>query len=184
MLSILIPTLNSRSYILSKLQSEIERQIDELPKKMDKVEVIICADDGGMSIGSKRQHLLESALNEYVVFIDDDDEIASDYVLQILTALKSKPDCIGFKGKMITNGRLHDKWIISHAYKAWAKGKDGYVRHTNHLTPVKRAIALKAGFQDLRHGEDHKYSMALVPLIKKEVFIDKELYVYKYNSRK
>lgn len=184
MLSILIPTLNNRAAILHKLQDELLRQINKLPKKLQKVEIITCPDNGELSVGNKRQQLLLSSNKEYVVFIDDDDWIAEDYLISILTALETQPDCIGFKGTIVTNGQTHEQWEISHRHRVWSKSKKGYLRHTNHLTPVRREIALKAGFTDKRHAEDHDYSMALVPLIKTEVFIDKQLYIYKYQSKK
>ena len=183
-LSILIPTLTARHQQLNKLNDELLRQIELLPVGLDKVEVINCPDNGEMSVGAKRQYLLTNCNGEYIVFIDDDDWIADDYVLQILQALQTKPDCIGFKGVMITNGHTHDKWSISHNHKNWAKGKMGYVRHTNHLTPVKREIALKVGFNNKRYSEDYDYSMALLPHLKTEVFIDKEMYIYNYQSKK
>lgn len=184
MLSILIPTLHNRAAKLQLLEAEILRQIKELPKRYQKVELITCPDSGQMSIGAKRQYLLESASKRYVVFIDDDDWIAEDYVLQIMEALKTKPDCVGFKGIIVTNGQTYEKWEISHRHKQWVKAKSGYLRHTNHLTPVRTDIAKQAGFKDTRHAEDYAYSMALVPLLNTEVFISKELYVYNYTSNK
>ena len=41
-------------------------------------------DNKRRSVGSKRNCLLDSAHGEYVSFIDDDDEVATDYVDKIL----------------------------------------------------------------------------------------------------
>jgi hypothetical protein len=36
-------------------------------------------------------------------------------------------------------------------------------------------------FPDKSFGEDYEYSMRLKPMLKKEVFIEKELYIYNFK---
>ena len=52
----------------------------------------------------------------------------------------------------------------------------------NHLSPVKKEIAIKVGFRDLRRGEDGIYSAGILPYLQNEAFIDEELYYYDFNS--
>jgi hypothetical protein len=93
MLSILIATIPGRESMFARLMSHLWRQSVGLP-----VEIIY---DGSakdvMSIGAKRQRLIESAQGRYVVFIDDDDWVPDTYVEDILEATITLPDCIGFK---------------------------------------------------------------------------------------
>ena len=53
-----------------------------------------------------------------------------------------------------------------------------FYRNTEHLCPVKKEIALKAGFTYRRKYEDMDYSKAIAQYIDTEVYIDKVLYYY------
>jgi hypothetical protein len=70
-------------------------------------------------------------------------------------------------------------------YKQWVDDRDGYrfCRSTYHKTPVRRELALQAGFPDLRYGEDKIYSERIIGLVKSEVFIKSTLYFYRFSSR-
>lgn len=185
-LAILIPTLPERQTILNKLLVDVYSQIGN--KK-----VIIKVKDTGreITIGKKRQIMLEdcNAIGgiDYISFVDDDDIVSPDYVGEIYTAIQSGPDVVGIRGYITTNGANRQNWIIRTKYN-WAENVDGfrYVRYPNHLAPIKLEHALEAGFEDISFGEDYKYSMRLKELgkLKTEVFIDKELYHYKFISKK
>jgi glycosyltransferase involved in cell wall biosynthesis len=175
-LSILIPTLPNRKPMLDTLVANLTAQIGDNP-------VQIIYDDCALTTGAKRQRLLEEAKGDYVVFVDDDDMVAPDYVVSILQAIETNPDCVGFRGWMTTNGKNKQQWEVSSRHKKWTESNGKYYRHTLHITPVKREIALKVGFKNITQGEDYQYSMGLVPLLKTEVFIDKELYYYLYVTK-
>lgn len=176
-LTILICTIPQRKAMFDTLLAELLKQADGLGEHVE-----IIADGNNGSIGAKRQGLLEMAKGEYIVFIDDDDSVAPDYIRSILDALLTKPDCIGFNGKMTTDGRNEQKWIISNRYKRWHEDRNTYYRCTNHITPVRRDIALSVGFKNKSHGEDYDYSMGLVGKCIVETFIDKYLYHYNYKT--
>jgi hypothetical protein len=105
------------------------------------------------------------------------------YIQRIWDALQSNPDCVGTRGSITTNGTQSKSWCIRTKYD-WAEDVDGfkYVRYPNHLTPVKKEFAIQAGFDDKRFGEDYDYSMRLKAQgnLKNEVFIDEEIYHYRY----
>lgn len=179
-LSILICSIPERAHLLSGLLEELDHQIagrdveilvDKRPKPNK---------PGGISVGVKRQSLLERAAGRYVCFHDDDDMPAPDYVSSILEAMADGPDGIGFIL------RCHFKeGIVASAHSSrygWDENVDGYryVRSLNHLNPVKREIALSVGFPDKPLGEDYAYSLGLVGKIKSEVFIPRFLYEYLY----
>lgn len=178
-LSILIATVVERVELFQLLKAHVEKQILDT----DKVELISWSDNKQISIGKKRQLLLESATGDYVVFIDDDDWVSDSYVKEILHALQSKPDCVGFDIMCTTDGNNRQLARASKKY-LWKDNVDGfrYVRHTYHKTPVKKEIALKAGFEDVRYGEDFTYSMKLRPFLKTEVLIEKTMYYYRYTT--
>lgn len=176
-LSILICTIPKRQYMLRVLLKELEKQ------KTDQVEILTDNEKG--SIGAKRQRLIEKATGEYVVFIDDDDMVSKDYISSILFAIESKPDVVGFMGWITTNGRNKTNFKISKdcEYKTTPKG---YERFNNHLSPVKREIALQIGYKDISWEEDYDYAVRLTNsgLIKTERFISKALYYYQYVTKK
>ena len=178
-LSILIPSLSSRSHLLAELRKELNRQIE----LKSEIEVIVSADDGEKTVGQKRNELIQSASGEYVVFIDDDDQISDSYVHEIMEALESNPDCIGFLGYMTTNGGNQKAFKLS---KELEYGEDTYYyyRPTNHLCPVKRNIALQIKFPVKNLGEDYDYAIRLKAsgLLKNEIFIDKQIYHYRFNT--
>lgn len=179
-LSILICTIPKRKDLLDRLFTELRSQILQSGKE---VEVLIDGKTG--TIGAKRQRLLENAQGEYVAFIDDDDMVSSDYLSSILFALESKPDVVGFMGWITTNGRNKTNFKISKDCGYTKTGK-GYERFNNHLSPVKREIALQIGYKDISFGEDYDYALRLTNsgLIKTERFIAKALYYYQYVTQK
>ena len=166
-----------RSAKLANLRMVLDRQLTP------EVEVIT---DISMNynIGCKRNKLLERAQGEYIIFCDDDDLIASDYVEKILAACITGPDCIGISGVITTNGAREMNWHISREYKGWFERNSVYYRTPNHISPVKRELALKARFPEIAFGEDYEYSMRLLPLLKTEVRIPGILYYYRYESKK
>lgn len=180
-LSILIPTTSARKEIIKPLLAELERQMS---KKPGQVELIINEHETDC-VGKKRNDLLLAAKGDYVVFIDSDDKIAPTYILVILCAIECEaPDCIGINGHMTTNGKNPVKWYISKEYKTWHT-KDGvYLRTPNHISPVKREIALKAMFPEISFGEDHAYSMRILPFLQTESIISAPLYHYDYRTDK
>src|SRR5688572_12515966 len=98
-LSILICTIPKRKYQLQALMKLLLRQIGQL-------DVQVIADSNmGITTGAKRNHLIHLAQGKYVTFIDDDDTISKDYVSEIMKAIESEPDVVGFKGWITTNGR-------------------------------------------------------------------------------
>lgn len=178
-LSILIATTKNRRPLFQKLYDELKRQADGLP-----VEVLYEEDNKEISVGKKRQILLNRSSGKYICYFDSDDYPFSYYVKMILEALEQKPDCVGMLIHMTTNGIKPQVCCHSLQYPEWKDNVDGYdyVRNVTHFNPVRRELALKVGFKDMRYGEDRKYSDAVTKLCKTEVFINKKLFHYRYSS--
>lgn len=192
-LSVLIPSMYKRAGLLACMLGALERQIAEC-EAVEDVEILVNIDEGadvsGKTTGRKRNELLSKAVGDYVVFVDDDDEVAGYYIEEILVATRSKPDAIGIQGKISTNGANEKKWFISKDLEYCAKydaaGKEYYARFNNHLSPVRRDIALQIGYPDQTVGEDYHYAVRLHEsgLIKTEVIVDREMYHYKFKNVK
>lgn len=179
LLSILIRTIVGREDKFKQLCDSLEWQIP-----LKGVETLYEIDNKEISVGAKAQKLIERAIGQYVVFIDDDDDISENYVSNILNEIKHNPDCIGFKIECNMEGKKEIA-IASNKYDSWCENKDGfrYCRTPYHKTPIKREIALQIGFKDLRFAEDHDFSLRLKQsgLIKTERFIDEVMYFYNYK---
>lgn len=168
----------SRRDLFNKLWHELQLQSENKP-----VEIRV---DNSMSynIGQKRNELLYGALGEYIVYIDDDDWVHPNYIDLILKATKKSPDCIGINGIITFNGSNKRKWYISKEYGHWYEQGGVYYRTPNHISPVRRDLALQVGFPNIAFAEDADYSRRLLPLLKTEVLIKEPLYQYIYNSNK
>lgn len=164
-LSVLIPTITGR-----------EAQFDALCKTIT-VDVVYCRDNKEMSIGSKRQVLLDNCDTEYFVMLDDDDSLSDNYFTIILPLLESTPDCICYL-EQLSNGQVA---IHSNRYAAWGSG-DGYdyYRTPFYKDVLRTDIARQIGFADMRYGEDHDFAKRLKAsgLIKNEIFINEPMYFY------
>jgi len=177
-LSILICSLNKRAELLAKLRDCLETQ------KNDAIEILINRDSGIKTIGRKRNELLQQAQGEYIAFIDDDDLVSEDYVSKILNAIEHNPDCCGIEGIVTFNGQNPKKFIQSLKYNRWFEEDNIYYRCPNHLSPIKRELALKVGFEDISFQEDRVYSARIYPLLKSEHYIEGAIYFYKFVKGK
>jgi len=180
-LSLLVCTIPSRAHLLQRLLDRLKPQLTE------DVELLIDLDDGDVSIGVKRQRLLERASGDYIAYIDDDDLVHERYVPLILEALKTNPDCVGFKSNRYVNGKHSAIAYYSRRHRPdrWVIDENGFKtvwRCCNHLNPVRREIALQIGFKDKDKGEDCQYAGRIKRFLKQESYIDEFLYEYYYRD--
>lgn len=179
-LSILICSLNSRGNYLTNLLALLKQQLT------DDVEVIIEKDNGEMTIGEKRNKLVQQAKGKYIAFIDDDDEISRDYVSKILKAIESEPDCCSLTGVITWDDTNPEIFEHSLKYKEWRTTDNPikYERNPNHLNAIKRSIAIKYDFIPVSHGEDRDWSMRILGDLTTEAQIDGVIYHYKFRTNK
>lgn len=177
-LSILIPTLPGRAKLLESLKKHLG------DSRYPDVQVIT-DERVGVSTGRKRNDLITRAAGEYIVFIDDDDMVPADYIESIRHAALKGPDCITFRGHMTTNGKNRVDFVLRLGEMYEERGGK-YYRWPNHITPIRRSIALKVPFPDIYVGEDYAWSKQIndMKLIHSEVFIDKEMYHYDFKTNK
>jgi len=185
-LSILIPTITGREAQYQKLHDKLAAQLFN-NGIWNEVEIVSECDSREMSIGNKRQLLLNRSYGDFVVFIDDDDDIPEDYCLLFWQSIKDNPgiDCIGFLQSCVFDKGTPKSSCLSNRFEGWGQCKDGFdfVRTPFFPTPIKRDIAIQIGYKDLRWGEDYDFSVRLKGsgLIKKEHFINKVMYFYQYT---
>lgn len=186
-LSICICSLWSRAGMLASISSKLEEQAAAFPGQ---VEILIEVDNGEKPTGTKRNILYRKALGKYVCSVDDDDDVSATYIGDILKATEGDPDAVALNGTMSTNGVFTATWDISRLNPYSTVHKPGrkihYLRYHNHLSPIKRAIALQFPFPDISHREDYEFATAIhkARAIKVEAKVLKPAYHYKYNSIK
>lgn len=177
-LSILIPTLPERYHLLKRLTSLLERT------KTDQVEIRIHdAGRGVMTTGEKRNKLIEAATGEYFCFVDDDDMVPEYYISEMLKAIESKPDVVTFIGYMTTDKANRQNFTIKLGSEYVTRNNHHY-RFPNHLCAFKRELVKHRKFPHTNIGEDYLWAVGLQPLLKTEVHINKEMYIYEFDSKK
>ena len=181
LITIFVPTMTSRAAVFEVMMAELNRQMASLVDPSE-VELLTELDDGELTIGAKRNRLLERATGDYVASVDDDDKIHPRYLELITDKLRAHPevDCLGINGVTIYPCGTRQKFIYSRAYtEYWTR--DGVLNRPPHpFNPVRRSIALQFPFEDVRAHEDADVAMrmARAGVLKREVMIDEPLYTY------
>lgn len=154
---ILVVTIPHRHEQLCGLLAEFSRQW------MPGLGVRVFRDNLENSVGAKRQRLLESSQADYVSFVDDDDEVAPDYVARVGLALRSNPDYVGFAVRLTLNGSPWKPANHSLQYHGWSETDHVLLRDISHLNPIKRRLALLARFDQHGggYGEDGRWADVL-----------------------
>jgi hypothetical protein len=183
LLTILIPTISSRVDLLNMLVSELEKQINTvgLPIKID-----ILHDYQNISIGGRRNILLNRCESEYVCFFDDDDLPTDSYIENLAIGMLLNYDCCSLKGIYTVNGLNAEIFEHSLKYTKWSTNNNSiypnvkYERPPNHLNCIKSVIAKQFFFEEINHGEDKIWSDNIQSsgMIKTEYYINEPIYKY------
>lgn len=180
---ILIATTTDRRSQFELLLQEFENQIKE-NNLQEEVGILYDEDNKQKSIGKKRQDLLELSTAEYINYFDSDDWPFPNYVAEIYYAILTGCDNVGMIIQMSTNGENLQTCCHSIKNYKWDVNKNGYnyVRNCTHFNPIKRKLAIRVGFTDIRFGEDKIYSDEVSKLCHTECFIETPLFHYRYNN--
>lgn len=187
-LSICTPSVPSRiNTTLPKLITKLEEQIGELP-----VEHLVLFDNKRRSIGMKRQALLEAAQGDYIAFVDDDDDVADDYVRQLLDGIEAgvmlsldgKPaDVITFKQHVFINGigPFPLTFRRGHVHNE-EPNLNGFTRPPWHPCAWRAEIAKACRYSDSMYGEDWHWAEQANRLATTSHHIDQFLCTYRYDE--
>jgi hypothetical protein len=179
LLSILIATLVKRRTLREALVAKIEDQIKEL-NAVGLVQIVIDEDQGEKSIGDKRTDLVKKADGEYVIFIDDDDDVADIAVESLVAALADGDvDCATFAGLIFQTDGSPKSFVHSLRHDHYWEDDKAYYRTPNHINAIKRSIALKHPFPGKNFSEDTDFASSVLPDLKSEKFIPQILYIYR-----
>lgn len=189
MLSILIPSIPERAERLTTLIKELEKQIEycyHIHKSLGGVEIVV--DDskrfisGGLSIGFKRNNLLNIATQKYICFLDDDDWISPDYIETLLRLCSQDKDVCTFKSffKCDSYWTVIDLGLNNENEDATPENE--VKRNAWHICPVKREIAVEVVFNGLNYGEDWDWMGRVLEIVKTEAKSNRIIHNYNHSK--
>ena len=177
---------------LSILICTVRSRIDEyLPKLLDRllpqctkdVQVLWLGDNKTMTVGEKRNKLLDLAMGEYVAFVDDDDMVSEDYIDVLLKGANTGADVFNFVVKCSVNGGEYLPVYYDARFSRNRNLPGKYERLPNHIMCIKRELALKAGFPHKSMSEDDEFAKRLHKYIKTQSFTGDVLYYYTFSHQ-
>lgn len=207
-LSILVCSLPNRKDFLKRLHDNLHAQIHfdhheyrgygyRAWSEGEAIDLFV-DDRPNPTIGEKRNHLLELAVSHqktpgYVAFIDDDDDVETNYIYHLTCGMLNNVDCCSLRGIITDDGkdpRLFEHSIIHKAYETVSDpggyGAVKYLRYPNHLNTIRTSIASQFKFPDKNHGEDTDWATQVFNsrLLHSEHWIEPVIYLYKFRSKK
>lgn len=189
MLTVMIPCVLDR--LGSSLLGDLQHQAATLPPGLHEVEILALYDNRKRSTGLKRQVLLDAAQGQFVTCLDDDDGVAPDYLRQITEAIRDHPeaDVIVFNNISQLDGGSPFRVItgIEFENEQCRKGDDGLWadihRKPWHWCVWSARLAKAAKFPDGYIDDDWYWLRQMMPHVKVQHRIDRELHFYKFNSK-
>ena len=140
--------------------------------------------DGGKSIGGKRNDLRQRAIGKYSVFLDDDDNIAPNYLETIVRLAQEDTDCLSFRC-LFKNDHYWSVLNMSlrNVFNQEAS-PDGIIQRTIwHVCPIKTEITRREHFDDsLNHNEDYNWIEKIMPHLVTEAHTDRILTQYNHSA--
>lgn len=189
-LSILIPTIPERHEKFTKLFNKLHRQLEYMQtfhSSLGHIEILVDSTpkflEGGLSIGKKREALVKRAEGKYLCFLDDDDEIAGNYLETLVRLCQQGNDVVTFR----SFADLENYWSIidmSIKYALNDQCSPEYItrRRPWHVCPVKSFLAKVHDFEDSNYGEDWSWFYKVADTCLSESHTD--AVIHKYIHRK
>lgn len=183
LLSILIPGVPRRHASAEFLWRKLEEQLENISG----VELLMLRDNKTRSTGAKRQALLDISQGRHISFVDDDDDVAANYVSRIMGKIDvpEPPDLVVFPIRCTINGYQEGMVVpsITHVNKPIQEYAAPLTpRPPHHLCCWKREIAIQGKFPDIQHGEDFSWAKQIWPLVRTEAAIEACLYHYRWDE--
>ncbi len=164
------------------LIEKLEKQSLFLP-----VEILYLLDNKKRSVGGKRQALLDVARGRYVAYVDDDDDVADDYIDCLLSVIQAEewtgkaPDVITFDQACDIAGSFGIvRFGLGNPNNDFVTGRIT-LRNAWHVCAWRRDLAQTARFPDMMDGEDWQWAEQLCLKAQTSAHIDKVLHLYRFN---
>lgn len=183
LLSILIATIEERREDLER----VLKRLASMPLSWQLVEVIVNSAPRhdlpeGITVGEKRQLLLDDAKGRYVWFLDDDDDFTDDMFRELMPLLQFDYDVICAKTKALIDGKPYIIDTSIHYENEQLHDGSEVKRFPSVMNVYRRKSANKAKFKHINNGEDFAWSTSLG--LTKEKKVDSVWHIYNYSSSK
>ncbi len=184
LLSVLIPSIPSRFAMAQALVQKLEAQIGNEP-----VQLLLHLDNKKISIGQKRDQLNQAGIGGHLAQLDDDDDISSDYISRLLTAIRENPnvDVVTFVQRASINSREFTvRFGLGHENQQVDMSIQGALPDRNrvpfHCCAWRRTLAQKYHYPHIMWGEDFEFVKQLLTEAKSEIHIPHVIHYYRYND--
>lgn len=165
-----------RNDSLNNLLENLNKQISQ-NNLTEEIEILVESDSGYLSVGSKRNKLIDRCSGEYISFIDDDDDVSENYISSIYENMNGISEIIFIKITHLIDD-VFNRIIIPSKYIESVFGNMYFTKNYYHLCPHKLEIAKKVYFLEISFMEDIEYSTRLDMIINNSISIEKPLYIY------
>lgn len=175
-LSILLPGLEQRPW--QRMVAALYEQADLAG--LARVEILTDIDNGQVPSGVKRQRLMQRAKGQYLVFVDDDDRVATEYLPLLLQACETRADVLSFNLEFMSKGRRREVWRFGLYPDRRSRGQ----MCVNHLCAWKASLARQVSWCPLLgYGDDQVWLQPLFASgrVQTHHHIEKILYTYQYD---
>lgn len=178
-ISFLIPTIVGREKSLVRLTDSIHEKMARLAPAL-RYSINLAFDNREMSVGMKRQKLIQESIAKYSAFIDDDDEITDAYIEDLYETIRGSHPVMRLRGRI-------DPYTFTHSLEnkldsPMAKN-EVFLRPPNHLNPMMTDVAKLIHYRDAVRGEDLDWTirMARTGFLTSEYRSDDSRIHYIYN---
>jgi hypothetical protein len=158
--SVLIPTIPDRADSLVRLTTSIREKVARICPSL-RLEICLEFDAKEMSIGLKRQSLLQKAKGKYMSFIDDDDDITDAYIEDLWACIQGGYHTMRLRGQMAEYPFVHSTEVSLTSPMATLDTPPVFQRPPNHLNPMLTDVAKLIPFKDAVRGEDLDWTLTL-----------------------
>lgn len=191
-LSILMPTIPERRDMAIQLTGKVHHQRQSLllnGSRLSEYDIEFVVDnsprfiDGGPSIGAKRHSLVQRAQGEYLLFLDDDEGIAGNYLEVLLQLCETGADVCTFR----SIAKLEQYWTVIdmsllHEENEQASPDRIVKRRPWHINAIRSDIAKQFCFEDINYGEDWKWMEQVLTKCHKEAHTDAIIHEYRHGK--
>ena len=188
-LSILVPSIPERWLKLNRLKRSLESQLELIKEHYMLGSVEVIYDDslsflhGGLSIGKKRQSLVEKATGKYLCFLDDDESISPNYIESLLRLCNYDLDICTFRAIV----KMKDSWGLVDMRLSYKLNDQFTPEHTIrrppwHMCPVRTEFAKLYEFKNINNAEDFVWMAKVLEHCTTESHTDKILFQYNHSN--
>lgn len=181
--TILVPTLGERRPLFERLMTGLLPQLDPFAGR---VRVVGWHNNGSPSLPKIRQRMIERATTDYVSFVDDDDLVSPEYVAEIVAALETRPDYVGFQVQCYSDGAPTAVAYHSLEFTRWRNLPGRFERDISHINPIRTVLARRANFARTRPGgaEDRDWAGQLrrAGVLRTQVVVPRIMYHYLFTT--